>query len=80
MKRDVNIVLIDFPTRGKEMITENEDGSFTVLINARLSYEEQIKAYEHAMRHVENADFTKKDVQIIESNTHNQASSPDKDK
>ena len=39
MKYDVHVYLIDFPGRIKETVCPNEDGSFTVFINAKLSYE-----------------------------------------
>ena len=52
MTPDVNVKLINFPNAGKEMVVPNEDGSYTILINAKLSYEDQVKAYEHAMRHL----------------------------
>ena len=34
------------------MVVPNEDGSYTILINAGLNYESQLKAYEHAMSHI----------------------------
>ena len=47
---DVNVVLMDFPSKkGNEMVVPNEDGSYTILINAGLNYESQLKAYEHAI-------------------------------
>lgn len=50
---DVNVVLMDFPSKkGNEMVVPNEDGSYTILINAGLNYESQLKAYEHAMSHI----------------------------
>ena len=70
MTQDVNVVLIDFPVKGKEMVIPNEDGSYTVLINAKLSHEMRIEAYDHAMRHIENDDFSKADVQQIEAEAH----------
>ena len=39
-------------------------------VSARLSYEGQLKAYQHALRHIENNDFQKNDVQSIEYNAH----------
>ena len=69
---DVNVVLLDFKTtKGKEMVATNEDGSYTIFINSRLSYAVQLKAYQHAMRHIENGDFEKNDVQQIEYVAHN---------
>lgn len=76
MTPDVNVVLLDFPTPGNEMVFENEDNSFTIMINARLSYDEQLKAYRHAMRHIENDDFQKENVQTIEAAAHAAATIP----
>lgn len=71
MTPDVNVVVMDFKTsKGKEMVVPNEDGSYTILINSRLTYASQLKAYEHAMRHINNNDFEKTDVQPIEYSAH----------
>lgn len=68
---DVNVIVMDFPnTKEKEMITENPDGSYTIFINTRFSYDTQLKAYQHAMQHIKNQDFEKADVQIIEAIAH----------
>ena len=70
---DVNVVLVDFPNKkGNEMVVPNEDGSYTILINASLNYESQQKAFEHAMYHIKNDDFQKADTQEIEYHAHNQ--------
>ena len=61
---------MDFPNGGNEMITLNEDDSYTILINARLSHEAQIKAYEHALKHIREHDFEKSSVQEIEVAAH----------
>lgn len=66
----VNVFLVDFPNSGHEMVIPNEDDSYTILINAKLSYESQLKAYEHAMQHILNDDFSKTDVQEIEAIAH----------
>lgn len=52
------------------MVTENEDGSYTILINARLSDEGRLMAYEHALKHIREDDFQKENVQDIESSAH----------
>lgn len=71
MREDVNVILVDFPnTKGYEMCVENSDGSYTVLINARMSTDQQRKAYEHAVYHIENNDFEKESVQEIEARAH----------
>ena len=77
MTPDVNVCVIDFKgIPGNELVTENEDGSFTILINSRLSYEGQLEAYKHGIKHINNNDFQKDDVQKIEAVAHNQEQIP----
>lgn len=52
------------------MVVENEDGSYTILINAKLSQDGQLKAYQHALSHINNGDFEKSEVQSIEYQAH----------
>lgn len=67
---DVNVLLIDFQVPGKEMVVSNEDGSYTILINAKLSQDGQLKAYQHALNHINDGDFEKSDIQSIELRAH----------
>ena len=64
----VNVILLDLDVN--EAVTENADGSYTIFINARLNNESQLEAYNHAMKHIENRDFERFDVQTIESIAH----------
>ena len=73
---DVNVFLIDFQVPGKEMVVSNEDGSYTILINARLSQDERLKAYQHALGHIDDGDFEKSDIQSIEFRAHELDPSP----
>ena len=66
----VNCNIINFPNSGNEMVIKNEDGTYTILINAKLSDQGRLKAYKHALRHIENDDFEKKHVQEIEASAH----------
>jgi hypothetical protein len=54
------------------MCIENPDGSYTILINAKMSSERQKEAYLHALDHIENHDFEKDylSVQQIEAEAH----------
>lgn len=52
------------------MVIKNEDGSYTILINAKLSDQGQLLAYKHALKHITNEDFEKIDVQEIEHAAH----------
>lgn len=67
---DVNTFLVNFPSPGNEMVVQNEDGSYTILINAKLSQDGQLKAYQHALNHISNGDFEKSEIQSIEYQAH----------
>lgn len=68
MPIDYQIVLLDMSTN--EAVTVNEDGSYTIFINARLNREQQMKSYYHAMKHIVGEDFVKNNVQEIEAQAH----------
>ena len=65
-----NIVILDLDTMVGEGIFKNSDDTFTVLINARWSCEMQKCCLEHAFDHVRRDDWSKDDVQTIESEAH----------
>lgn len=68
--RDVFVHIVDLNGKVSEAVTENEDGTYTIFIDAQLSPEAQRARYEHAMRHIHSFDFEKTDVQIIEAAAH----------
>lgn len=64
---DINTFIIDFGNSIPATVTINEDGSFSIFLNARLSYEQRMQAYLHEMRHIHNCDFSNgKSVDRIE--------------
>ena len=67
---DIGVHLIDMDTAVHEHVIMNEDGSFSIFINARLNYESQMLAYHHALMHIANDDFYKEDADMIESASH----------
>lgn len=75
MTQDVNVQVLDFPnTKEKEMITENSDGTYTIVLNAKFSHDTLISAYKHAITHIVREDFRKNDVQCIEYSAHRRES------
>lgn len=71
MSIDYQVRLISFPnTVTKEAVTENEDGTYTIFISDKLSSIEQHEAFLHAYRHIAGNDFTKDNVDKIESDAH----------
>lgn len=67
---DYQVRLINFPSKTKEAVTKNEDGTYTIFIDAALSRDEQQKRFRHAMRHILSDDFAKENVQDIEVLAH----------
>ena len=68
---NVNTKLIDMDVLIAEQVIKNNDDSYTVLLNARLSHERQLEAYYHAIKHIQNNDFEKYDSGQIELCAHN---------
>ena len=65
----VNVQLIRLGVR--EVVVENADGGHTVFIDDRLSRDEQVNAFEHAMRHINEGDFEEHgNVNEIEAKRH----------
>lgn len=60
MELDGNVFvrLVDFPTCAcGGMVMLNDDGTYTILLNSRLSYEQNLKSYDHEKKHIEHNDF-----------------------
>ena len=71
MTIDYQVRLMNFPgCRVKETVAENEDGSYTIFIDAALSKIEQQNAFLHAMKHILGDDFAGEDVNVIEMLAH----------
>lgn len=66
---EVYVYIADLPDRVDEMVTPCIDG-YTVYLNARLTYAGRVRAYHHAMRHIERNDFERTNVQEIETEAH----------
>ena len=65
--RDFIVRLVNFPTtKVRACITPNEDGTHTILVNAKLSTYQQAKAVRHELDHLDKDDFSKSDVKDIE--------------
>lgn len=56
---DVQVLFLQLPNTIKEFVTANPDMSYTVVLNANLSYEARLKAYTHALHHIQDGDFDK---------------------
>lgn len=61
---------VKLPEGIDEVVMPCLDG-YTIYIDESLCGEQRIKAYNHALHHINNHDFEKHDVQLIEAEAHN---------
>nr|WP_288828466.1 hypothetical protein [uncultured Clostridium sp.] len=62
----IGVHFLDMDSGIEEQVICNTDGSFTIIINSRLNQERQMLAYQHALLHIANNDFHKKDADSVE--------------
>ena len=70
---DIFTYLVDMPEGIWGHCNSNPDGSYSIFINARLNHETQRKVYLHELYHIQNNDFEKSDVDVIEYKAHKEA-------
>lgn len=70
MSNEVFIQVIDMDTMVHEQVISNADGSYTILLNSRLSHFDNVSGYYHAMYHINHNDFERSDVNNIELEAH----------
>lgn len=54
---DYFVRLVDLPVSIGGAVTPNNDGTFSIYINSRLSIDRQLKALEHEIDHIKHGDF-----------------------
>lgn len=69
---EVFVKVIDMDTMITEQIVLNMDGTFTILLNSRMTVEKMTEGYCHAIMHILNNDFdiTEVTADTIETKTH----------
>lgn len=69
---DIFVQVIDMDVMIPEQVVKNQDGSYTIFLNARYSHEYNLKSYQHAIEHINNGDFDREcgNVQVIEAAAH----------
>lgn len=72
MTFDIYPHLMKMPNKKvRELVTENEDGSFSVFIDSSLSSSQQLEAYHHALEHIQADDFASDlPADVIEARAH----------
>lgn len=54
---DYFVHVVDLPLPVGGMVTPNDDGTFSIYINAKHTDAEQLKSYDHEVDHIINDDF-----------------------
>ena len=67
---NINTIYANLPTAISAYVVENSDMSYTIVLNSRLSHEKNLDSYRHELKHILENDFSKGNVQEIETNAH----------
>lgn len=68
---DIFVRYIALPATVKSYVVANADQSYTIILNSKLSYEQNMLSYAHEVDHIHNGDYDKKcSVDIIEIHAH----------
>lgn len=66
-----DIFAYEYPLPGiREVVRQNEDGSYTILVSESLQKFKQLEALNHAIRHIIREDWQGGDVSEIERECH----------
>ena len=63
--------LADLPAAIKGFVRLNEDESYTIILNSRLSYQSNADTYVHELEHIKHGDYDKLSADNIEQKAHN---------
>lgn len=73
-ENEIFVHIVDFHETGAhEAVTPNDDGTYSIFLNARDSHEQQMESYYHALSHIFGDDFYRDDLTVtqIERIRHN---------
>ena len=65
----LGIVYMNLPYDCRGYVTTNADGDYTVVLNARMSYDMNVQTYVHELKHIHYDDFRDGNVGDIEKGT-----------
>lgn len=68
--QDVNVIETNMPTSVAAYVTSNADATYTIFLNARLTWERRLDAYQHELRHIQNGDYERHSADMIEMYSH----------
>lgn len=70
---NVFVRYMELPTTIRSFVVANKDMTYTVILNSKLSREQNLLSYQHELDHILKGDYEKKcSVDLIEINAHAQ--------
>ena len=67
---DINVIMLEDANGVPGSVWQNEDGSYSIFIDANLCLKKQQEVFIHEICHILNLDFEKFDVNEIEKAAH----------
>ena len=67
-----NTILYELPTTVGGFVVHNQDDTYTIVLNSKLSWEDNMASYIHELKHLEENDFERSlPADVIEKLSHN---------
>jgi hypothetical protein len=64
---DYFVRVVDLPPKVKALVAENDDGTYSIYLNAKNDKRKSLSSFLHEMEHIENNDFQNgKTIQQVE--------------
>ena len=57
MQDQISTILLDLPTSVKGLVTFGSDGMPLIVLNSRMTHEQQKKTYIHELNHIQRGDL-----------------------
>ena len=68
---DIIVRYMDLPTTIRSFVVANKDMTYTIILNSKLSREQNLFSYQHELDHILKGDYEKKcSADLIEINAH----------
>ena len=68
---DIFVTMADLPCSIGAFVVANNDMTYTIVLNSRLSHEKNIASYWHEIAHIRRGDYDKKcQADVIEITAH----------
>lgn len=71
MEDEIYTYYMDMPPSIRSFVISHGNSSYTIMLNARICYEQQLLAYQHELNHIINGDYIKfNSVDLMELAAH----------